>query len=266
MSKGIALHIGLNLLDTVVYGNAQPLRGCIYDANFMQELAESKNYRTQQLLDQDATRNNVIKSINKTAYELESGDTFLISFSGHGTRLPDKNSDEIDGYDEAWCLYDDLLMDDELAVFWSRFKSGTRIIIISDSCHSGTVAKGTTYSGSRPNDALSKTLPLDTTIDLYKKNKASYGERNSSSEKTLNIEASIILLSGCQDNQESLDYPDQGLFTKHLKTIWNDGSYQNGYRHFLKDIAKGMPSSQSPNFYFAGENNPEFMAEPPFTI
>ena len=266
MSKGIALHIGLNLLDAGVYYNPQPLRGCIYDANFMQELAESKNYRTQQLLDQDATRANVIKSINEIAYELAAGDTFLITFSGHGTRLPDKNSDEIDGYDEAWCLYDDLLMDDELAVFWSRFKAGTRIIMISDSCHSGTVAKGIEGSSSRPDDARPKTLALETTIDLYKKNQDSFIERSSSSEKTLQIKASLVLLSGCQDNQESLDYPDQGLFTKHLKTVWDNGSYQHGYRHFLKDIAKGMPPTQSPNFYVAGENNPEFIAESPFTI
>jgi len=43
--------------------------------------------------------------------------------------------------DETWVLYDRQLVDDELYKIWSKFKPGVRILVLSDSCHSGTVPR-----------------------------------------------------------------------------------------------------------------------------
>jgi hypothetical protein len=55
--------------------------------------------------------------------------------------VPDENNDEGDGADETWCLQDRQFLDDELFQHFRLFKPGVRIIVISDSCHSGTVTK-----------------------------------------------------------------------------------------------------------------------------
>ena len=70
-----------------------------------------------------------------------AGDIFWITYSGHGSQVPDQNGDESDGLDETWCLYDCQILDDTLFDLWSRFKEGVRIVIFSDSCHSGTIAR-----------------------------------------------------------------------------------------------------------------------------
>ena len=65
----------------------------------------------------------------------------MLSYSGHGGQLPDLNDDEPDQEDETWCLYDGQVVDDELNELYSQFRQGVRILVFSDSCHSGSVAK-----------------------------------------------------------------------------------------------------------------------------
>ena len=38
---------------------------------------------------------------------------FLLTYSGHGTKVKDTSNDEEDGYDEAFVLYDELLLIDD---------------------------------------------------------------------------------------------------------------------------------------------------------
>jgi hypothetical protein len=86
------------------------------------------------------------------------GDALLITFSGHGTYQPDTDGDEVDGLDEALCPYDlqtngEALTDDEIRNLFLTRKAGVRIVLISDSCHSGTVtraAKAEKDADSRP--------------------------------------------------------------------------------------------------------------------
>jgi len=44
----------------------------------------------QKLLTKTATSENVENDISKAAKKLESGDIFLLSYSGHGGKLPDR--------------------------------------------------------------------------------------------------------------------------------------------------------------------------------
>jgi hypothetical protein len=77
---------------------------------------------------------------------LRSGDTAIITFSGHGTAVPDLSGDEPDLYDEALVPYDhqdSLLLDDELATILSHRPSRTRVFLFTDSCNSGTVFRVT---------------------------------------------------------------------------------------------------------------------------
>nr|WP_304521779.1 caspase family protein [Bacillus toyonensis] len=69
---------------------------------------------------------------------------FFVSYSGRGGQNRKRN-DETDGFDETRCLYDGQFTDDELYSLWHLFKEDVRIIVLSDSCHSGTVTRARFY-------------------------------------------------------------------------------------------------------------------------
>ena len=69
---------------------------------------------------------------------MEPGDTLVFYFSGHGGQQPDEDGEELDGRDETLLSYDGAIVDDELNDIWRRFPAGSRIVMISDSCNSGT--------------------------------------------------------------------------------------------------------------------------------
>src|SRR4051795_7696417 len=142
MAKGLSLHIGLNSVDASHYaGWDGQLVACEFDANDMEALAESQDFTTKKLLTKDATADAVRKAIADAGSELEAEDILFVTYSGHGGQVPDSNSDEDDRMDETWVLYDRQLVDDELYTLWADFKPGTRILVLSDSCHSGSVVR-----------------------------------------------------------------------------------------------------------------------------
>lgn len=141
-TQALALTIGLDSVDPSGYGGwPGRLSGCENDANAYDAIARNKGFQTRRLRSQGATVSQVVGHILWAAKTLRSGDIFFVAYSGHGGQLPDRNGDETDGYDETWCLFDRQLIDDELALFWQYFSHDVRILLVSDSCHSGTVAR-----------------------------------------------------------------------------------------------------------------------------
>src|SRR6185503_10044779 len=141
MARGKSIHIGVNQLDPAHYGFDGKLRACENDAKSMRTIASSLGYESTLLLTDEATSTNVMKALSTAAEDLNAGDILLLTYAGHGSQVPDVNGDEDDRLDETWCLYDRMLLDDELYRLWSQFKSGVRIVMVSDSCHSGTMAR-----------------------------------------------------------------------------------------------------------------------------
>ena len=107
----------------------------------MASLATSQGIASNVLVTADATRAKALDGIRKAAKQLKSGDLFLLSYSGHGGQVDDVSGEEDDKLDETWCLYDGQLIDDELYLELSRFGKGVRVVVLSDSCHSGTVTR-----------------------------------------------------------------------------------------------------------------------------
>jgi hypothetical protein len=272
MAKGIALSIGLNSVDPQRYeGWSGPLNACEADANDMVDLAQTQGFAAAKLLTKKATRNAVLKGIADAAKILKSGDIFFLTYSGHGGQLPDLNGDEPDGKDETWCLYDGELIDDELYSSWGAFPAGVRIILLSDSCHSGSVSKAMHYvaksrSGPAP---VYRAMPDEVALRVYQSNKKFYDPilKQRDLAKALSaVKASVLLISGCQDNQLSQDGTFNGLFTGTLKTVWNGGTFSGSYRRFHTAIGSRMPPDQTPKMSVVGANNAAFVAQKPFTI
>ncbi len=70
-----------------------------------------------------------------------AGDVAVFTYSGHGTQVTDRSGDESDPYDEAISLYDGNVIDDELRVILNGIHPQATLVIVSDSCFSGSVTR-----------------------------------------------------------------------------------------------------------------------------
>jgi len=276
-TKGISIHIGLNRVDPDHYdGWDGALAACEFDAKDMHSIAKKKGFDVRLLLTPQATAKAVIQAITQAAAALAKDDTLVVTYSGHGGQVPDTNHDEKvlpsgqkDRYDETWVLYDRQLVDDELFALWSRFKAGVRIFVLSDSCHSGTVVKfmPTFLTGAKAGTKY-RFLPPKVRDRTFKRHQALYTaiqKATPSSEKS-KVRATVILISGCQDNQLSMDGERNGLFTGTMRKVWANGKFKGTHRVFRDRIADRMPPEQTPNYYVVGAANAPFEAQKPFTI
>ena len=121
-ARGISLHIAVNHCDPDHYnGWSGPLKSCEHDADTMQGIARARGFETNQLKTEQATRDGVKQAIKNAARELNPGDIFLVTYSGHGNQVPDVTGDEEDNEDDTWCLHDGQLLDDELLLADNAF-------------------------------------------------------------------------------------------------------------------------------------------------
>lgn len=288
--KARSLHIGLNGVSGTAYaGWTGPLAACEFDANDMAAIAKSKAMRPTVLLTKKATRANVLKAMRAAAKALVAGDLFFMTYSGHGGQVPDVSGDEADKQDETWCLYDGQLIDDELYFELSRFARGVRILVLSDSCHSGTVTRAPLVPGADPS-LRPKLMPPAVAMRTYREHQALYDKLQRDVAKQAGkpmvdpdtalaaVAASgrlsaivkrfapaVVLISGCQDNQTSMDGAHNGAFTEALLRVWKNGTFSGNYGSFHARIRASMPASQSPNLFTLGRAG-SFLAQAPFTV
>lgn len=293
--KALSLHLGVNTVNPAHYaGWDGPLKACEFDAKDMAALAKTQGIKATVLLTKQATRAKLLAGLRAAAKTLKKGDLFFLSFSGHGGQVPDVDGkeDEADGRDETLCLYDGQLLDDELYLEFSQFAEGVRILMLSDSCHSGTVAKAgppsafTDISGPRP-----KLMPRPIADRVYAQNQPFYdGLQRAASKaaggKSLDpdaalanvsvsgrvsgvnkkIKAKVMLISGCQDNQSSYDGEHNGAFTEALLAVWNAGKFKGNYSQLHSRTRSRLPAYQSPNLFTLGTGLSSFLAQKPFSV
>jgi hypothetical protein len=280
--KGISLHIGLNQVDPVHYaGWKGELVACENDARDLEAIALAQGFVPKSLLTKAATSAAVLDAINRATKELVEDDFFLLTYSGHGGQINDVDDEEPDGLDETWVLYDRQLIDDELYALWSEFRPGVRILVLSDSCHSGTMTKAVFLNpapyvsrvesrvrASAGANLRPKFLPPELQAKIYKERAVLYDDirKKTPRREKINVECSVILISACQDNQVAMDGNKNGLFTETLLKVWNKGSFTGGYHHLRNEIAGLMPPTQSPKYTMVGHRERAFERQRPFTI
>jgi hypothetical protein len=290
-TRARSLHIGLNLVDPKHYGGwSGPLAACEADANDMAAIAKGQGMVVTTLLTKAATRKAVLGQLRKAAQALSKGDLFFLSYSGHGGQVADATGDEADKQDETWCLYDSQLIDDELYFELGQFAAGVRILVLSDSCHSGTVTRA--RPAPPPPGMRAKLMPSDVGLRVYEQHRDFYDRLQADVAKaagkasladpdavlaTLSLQggriqsiakrlrAAVILISGCQDNQVALDGDHNGAFTGQLRRTWNSGKFTGNHAQFHAQIVAAMPASQTPNLFVLG-SAARFVAQRPFRV
>lgn len=291
--KGLSLHIGLNAVSPAAYGGwSGDLAACEFDAKDMAAIATSQGIKSTVLLTKQGTRAKTLAAIRKAAKRLKRGDFFFLTYSGHGGQVPDVTGEEADKRDETWCLFDGQLIDDELYFELSRFAAGVRILVLSDSCHSGTMTRNRPPQVD-PSASVrrSKMMPLSVGLRTYREHQQFYDNVQKNVAKAAGkaavadpdsvlaqlavsprltaiakkFNASVILISGCQDNQTSLDGEQNGAFTEQLLKVWNHGNFSGNYAKFHAAIRAELPSSQTPNLFTLGAAA-KFLRQRPFTV
>ena len=143
-TKALSLHIGLNGVSGAAYGagTARSPRASSTPTTWPRSRS-AQGIAADGAAHQegDARRRRSRAHAQRRQGAGERASFFFLTYSGHGGQVPDVNGDEDDKKDETWCLYDGQLIDDELYYELSRFAAGVRILVLSDSCHSGTVTR-----------------------------------------------------------------------------------------------------------------------------
>jgi hypothetical protein len=192
-SECYALVIGINYIKTPEIA----LNGCCADAyNTKEMLLNRFGFLNQNIIiltddnisvTKESNTSNIEDSLNQLVDKTNKNAKFILVFySGHGTTNPDEIGDdfEIDGNDECWVLTDyqskGYFTDDKLrSLFLNRLKTNVNVLIISDSCHSGSMADlSWTY-----NSSTKKVINTATKVD--------------------NLKPNIWQISGCMDSQYS---------------------------------------------------------------
>ena len=304
-SHGLSLHIGVDYLDKSSFplksddgelekqypdGWEGRLKSCEKDANALCAVAESQGFTAKKLLSADATSDNVQAEFLKAAKALKSGDFFFVTYAGHGGQLPDHSGDEgrRDAYDETWCLHDRHFLDDEIAVLYSKFAAGVRILVLSDSCHSGTVTRSEDDEDEDEWEDV-RGMPAGFRDPCYWAREKFYDDIQSATEQVQaeDIKANLQLISACQDHEKAGDGKDHGAFTGTVLEIWNNGQFAGNYRDFyqaVRDALAPKPESneadrgsvggektkkrraQEPNHHLDGITDEGFLDQRPFFV
>lgn len=137
-----ALLVGIN-----EYRNA-PLRGCVNDVADVSDLLKSRcNFQASEvrvLLDDEATTVNIKSQLQDWLIgDAAPQDRLLFHFSGHGTQLPGRDGTVHD----VVCPFDfdfteaHALSDVDFSAIFKLLPAGAQFVWISDSCHSGDLAR-----------------------------------------------------------------------------------------------------------------------------
>lgn len=231
-----ALLVGINNYSDP-YAN---LSGCINDITLMQDLL-SKHYSfdTITLLpDNQATFENITKSLRLLVSNTSPGDIILFHYSGHGSQVPDNNSDEKDHLDECLCPYeldwDRMITDDILKDIFKDVNCHS--VVILDSCHSGTMLRkaGSIQTNVKPRF-------LNPPLSVLNRN----GQKNWKVKRLNNITThNTILIAGCKEKQTSADafIPEiaqyHGAFTYYLYQSLLKSKYNVSYSSLVSQTRK----------------------------
>lgn len=234
-----ALLIGINYT-----GTSNALQGCINDVNRMRDMLVNKygfiqsnitmlTDDTNQVATLLPTRDNILKCIALFISNIQSGDTLVFHYSGHGEQVKDTNNDERDTYDEVMVPLDAdtagvILDDDIFGGMISKIPKDVTMYAFFDCCNSGTVCDlewNFRYSGNQV--SINATMP-DNVYTLWQENNNA-------------VPGNIYMFSGCYDYDTSSDVlinstTYQGAFTYCLIKVLNQMTTPMKIRYLLKYV------------------------------
>ena len=259
----LALCIGINNYP----GTHMDLAGCVNDAHDWAALLTSRGFGVDTLIDAQATKAGMVSAFKRVIGDAAGGDLVVITFSGHGTYEFDTDGDEPDNLDEALCPYDvqtndAALTDDEIHLLLKARKDGVKLVLISDSCHSGTVNRAVTRDDGQPKRRFMP--PENWMSEQHLRSRPLTRAARSESPHAGNsafigsddFDPGEVLLAGCEEGENHFSYDAEiagrgnGAFTyyalKTLKTLPADATYADWHAAITPDCLPTMAYAQTP--------------------
>jgi metacaspase-1 len=193
-----AFIVGINYI-----GTNYELYGCINDAYNMKEFVSVRGCdKILMMTDNEMvkpTKINILAGLTNLLMNTKENEIAVFYYSGHGLNVIDTNNDETDGLDEGlFSLDGKIILDDELNIIINKYlKSTSKLFIMCDCCHSGTM------------------------IDL----KYNYNE-DTNIVKEVDMSGNVYYISGCRDSQVSMETfiknKSQGALTNAFMNSLNE--------------------------------------------
>jgi metacaspase-1 len=255
-----ALCIGINDYP----GTQSDLAGCVNDAHDWAKMLAGRGFSVEKMFNKKATNMHMRQGIEALVSDSKKGDSIVIQYSGHGSFVPDEDGDEPDGTDECLCPYDigenGPITDDALYDIFSQAPAGVRILMISDSCHSGTVTRFAPLSTPptiKQNGAPQRTVRFLPPAVYLPQNEVDHLSPTPPAPRLRPLHKSrALLLAGCQDHEYSYDAyflgRPNGAFTFVSIRALSKLPPEATYADWFKEIRKSLPSRQypqTPNLY-----------------
>jgi hypothetical protein len=203
--RRLALIIGNNYT-----GTKYELRGCINDANKINTIFTGWGFTCTLMTDLKSgdlktTKDNMLNKMDTLLSNLDTNDSLIIYYSGHGALLSDNNNDEVSGKDSVIVPLDysssGVITDDTIRTYLLKATKGN-VFCVFDSCNSGSVCDlryallANVYRTILSTKRFYDPKEWAKSIDFVTNTK--YNETNTQ----------IISLSGCADNQLSYEIQD----------------------------------------------------------
>ncbi len=250
-----ALCVGINVFKNYPQST---LHGCVNDAHDMASVLKSylgfKDPDITTLTDAQATKQNIMSQLQSMVAAAKAGklNYLVFSMSSHGTQVPDRNGDEPDKADEAFCPHDlaqsgsqwdlnHLIVDDELHDLFATLPPNVLLEVYLDTCHSGTGLKAIDLLVDREPRFIP---PPSFEALLQVEGRESRGLAKRMVQKDI---VHHILWAACRDNQTSADAYIGGsyhgaftyYFCKEMRACKNQLSRAALLKKILADLAAG---------------------------
>lgn len=206
------------------------------------------------LFEKDGTIEGVTKAINELINKASKGDYIVIHYSGHGQQISDNNGDEFDGLDEALVMYnapayggdgyngENHLRDEDFGRLINQLRAKTgkdgQVIVILDSCHSGTSTRGENkVRGDK------KPLILETSVPKNKdtKKETDLGllevPTSRGAEKDM---APFVLFSGAKADESNYEYNGTGSLSYAISQAFTKVDSTSTFSSVFADILSIM--------------------------
>lgn len=266
-----AVFIGINYI-----GQKNELKGCINDVinikNFFRShyqiddiMILTDDKRAEPETNYVPTRKNILSAFRWLIKGAKSGDSLLLHYSGHGSKVKNLDGTEASGYDQTLVPVDhqksgQIIDDDVHDVLCRKLKKGVRLTAIFDCCHSESimdlpftyningnleiiendknqsiatmVAAGTRFllDGNKKHTKQIFKTEITNLVQSAMGKETKQDSAKAKVMETNQTQADVIMFSGCKDDQTSADTKINGI---------SSGAMSYALIHTLKKHRKG---------------------------